>query len=163
MRFEPIRKPDARDADEFSRRARRSGPDSGIEDLLLRVARAAGGETAGASGEAIDAAEAAFGVPFPEAYRRFLEVAGAPSKSAPWRGLWRVDELVSLNRSLPVFRWFGGLVGIGNEGFIVTALDYRGGGDPPIVSVGLSSSDPADVTLLAETFEEWLALGLPRA
>ncbi|MGH7152082.1 MAG: SMI1/KNR4 family protein, partial [Planctomycetota bacterium] len=110
----------------------------------------------------IAAAEAELGVPFPAAYRRFLLLAGGANRAPAWRGLWRIDELVSLNRSLPVFRGFGGLLGVGNEGFLVYALDYRAGAeDPPLVSVGLSSSDPSDVSRLAERFEDWLEETLP--
>ncbi len=133
-----------------------------IEALLERLLRAAGAGALGANEEEVAAAEAELGVPFPAAYRRFLLLAGGASRAPAWRGLWRVDELVSLNRSLPVFRWFGGLLGIGNEGFLVYALDYRAGAEePPLVSVGLSSSDPSDVAPVAERFADWLGETLP--
>ena len=133
-----------------------------IEALLEALRRAAGEGARGSSQEEVAAAEAELGVPFPAAYRRFLLLAGGASRTPAWRGLWRIDDLVSLNRSLPFFRWFGGLLGVGNEGFLVYALDYRAGGEePPLVSVGLSSSDPSDVTRLAERFADWLGETLP--
>lgn len=130
--------------------------------VVEALGRAAGGATRGSSEEEVAAAEAELGVPFPAGYRRFLLLAGGTSRSPAWRGLWRIDEIVSLNRSLPVFQWFGGLLGVGNEGFLVYALDYRAGGEaPPLVSVGLSSSDPSDVSILAPRFEDWLEGTLP--
>ena len=53
-----------------------------------------------------------------------------------------------------------GLIGIGNEGFIVYALDFRNVFPVP-VTVGLSSSDWEDVTPLADSFAEWLEGTLP--
>ena len=40
--------------------------------------------------------------------------------------------------------------------FLVIALDYREGPVPCVVSVGLSSSEPSDVSVEADTFDEWL-------
>jgi len=135
-----------------------------MEALLEALGRAAGEAARGSSEEEVAAAEADLGVPFPAGYRRFLLHAGGASRAPAWRGLWRIDEVVSLNRSLPVFRWFGGLLGVGNEGFLVYALDYRAAAEePPLVSVGLSSSDPSDVEPLAGRFEDWLAETLPSA
>ncbi len=106
---------------------------------------------------AVAAAEEALGVIFPSDYRSFLLATGRPSQRDPWFGLWRVDELVSLNQHLAVFRWYPGLVGIGScGGFLVYALDYRVSPVPRVVSVGLSSSEPADVNAEADSFEEWL-------
>lgn len=104
----------------------------------------------------VERVERELGVRFPPDYRTFLLLAGGPATGKGWSGCWRLDELVSLNRELPIFRWFGGLVGIGNEGFIVTALDYRDGEPPCVVRLGLSSSDEEDVTREAETFVEWM-------
>lgn len=106
--------------------------------------------------EAVAEAEKAVRVRFPPDYRAFLLEAGGGAGGPGWRGLWRVGEIASLNRHLPVFQWFGGVIGIGNEGFTVTALDYRRGGPPIVVSLGLSSSDEGDVTPEARSFEEWV-------
>lgn len=106
---------------------------------------------------AVAAAEEALGVIFPPDYRRFLLATGRPSQREPWFGLWRVDELVNLNLHLPVFRWYPGLVGIAScGGFLVFALDYRESPVPRVVSVGLSSSEPSDVSAEEDTFDEWL-------
>ena len=103
----------------------------------------------------VDAAEMYIGFMLPPAYREFLIAAGK-TEAPTWRGLWNLQEMVSLNRSLPLFRWFEGLVGIGNEGFMVVALNYRAQ-EPTVVTMGMSSSDWAEVVTEAESFEEWLA------
>ena len=108
----------------------------------------------------ISASEHDLGIRFPPDYRTFLQAAGGKSKQKLWRGLWPVADLVSLNRTMPLFQWFGGLIGIGNEGFIVYALDFRNVFPVP-VTVGLSSSDWEDVTPLADSFAEWLEETLP--
>lgn len=105
---------------------------------------------------AVAALEEQLRVPFPADYRAYLLEAGAPAPSGAWRGLWNVTEVANLNRHLPVFQWFGGLIGIGNEGFSVWAHDYRRGMPPSVVTLGLSSSDWEDVTQEARTFEDWL-------
>lgn len=107
----------------------------------------------------VGAIEIELGVSLPADYRVFLlEMGGGGMR---WRGLWDVEEIVPMNRSMPVFRWFRGIVGIGNEGFMVYALDYRRPGPPPVVTVGLSSSDPDDVQKEADSFLEWLEGTLP--
>jgi hypothetical protein len=106
----------------------------------------------------VGAVEADLGIEFPADYRAFLLETGA----ARWRGLWGVDEIVSLNRTMPVFRAFRGIVGIGSEGFFVVAFDFRGPGLPPLISVGLSSSDPDDIQKEADSFLEWLETTLPK-
>jgi len=111
---------------------------------------------------AISAAEIDLGVTLPSDYRAFLTEAGGSIAGDRWRGLWTVAEVVSLNRHMPVFRWFKGLVGIGNEGFLVYAIDFREPGPPPVVSVGLSSSDPEDIQREANSFLEWLEETLPK-
>ncbi len=162
MSFRPDRTPEEAARELAGRRLPSPREEARIEALLEQVLRAAGGSARGASARDVDAAEADLGVPLPAAYRRFLLLVGGASRAPAWRGLWQIDELLSLNRSLPVFRWFGGLVGVGNEGFLVYALDYRAGAEePPLVSVGLSSSDPSDVAPLAERFEDWLEETLP--
>ncbi len=53
-----------------------------------------------------------------------------------------------------------GLFGIGNDGFLVYAFDFRGAG-PVVASLGLSSSLWDDVVTDADTFSEWLERRLP--
>ncbi|HET6202441.1 MAG TPA: SMI1/KNR4 family protein [Planctomycetota bacterium] len=162
MRFRPQRSPEEAREELSERRLPSPREEARVDALLEGLVRAGGEGIRGASEAAVEAAEGELGVPFPASYRRFLLLAGGASRAPGWRGLWRVDELVSLNRSLPLFQWFGGLVGVGNEGFLVYALDYRAEGEePPLVTLGLSSSDPADVTALAERFEDWLRETLP--
>ena len=49
---------------------------------------------------------------------------------------------------------------LGNDGFLVYALDYRE--SPPVISsLGLSSSVWEDVVVEADTFTEWLERRLP--
>jgi len=105
---------------------------------------------------AVRALEAELRVPLPPDYRAFLLEAGGASSRGIWRGLWKIDEIASLNKNLPVFQWFGGLIGFGNEGFSMYAFDYRRGPLPSVVMLGLSSSDWDDVTQEARTFEEWV-------
>lgn len=104
----------------------------------------------------IEMAELELGLRLPEEYRDFLLAEGVDPPAPTWRGLWCVDQLISLNRHFPVFRWFGGLVGIGNEGFLVLALDFRRPDLTPVVSLGLSSSDWRDVDREGASFVEWL-------
>ena len=129
-----------------------------LRELLDRL-RAAGWKPGSPVSLAeVDAAEMRLGCMLPPTYREFLVASGRANGSAShsWRGLWDVDQLVSLNKSLPLFQWFEGLIGIGNEGFMVLALNFR---EPtcPVVSLGMSCSLWDEVNLEAESFEEWLA------
>lgn len=161
MRYEPIERRESF----VEGLGRRPSPEfvegSRIEAVLHRVVAAIEAGVQGATEAEIAAVERSLGVPLPADHREFLRAAGGASTAPTWRGLWRVDELVSLNENLPLFRWFGGLVGFGNEGFVVYAFDYRRGPDPALVSLGLSSSDWADVSPLAPTFSDWLEGTLP--
>jgi hypothetical protein len=122
-----------------------------IERLLREAARKGWRSGVETSPAEIQRVEQELNVAFPEDYREFVRQGGLEG----FRGLWGPGDLVSLNRSMPVFKWFGGLVGIGNEGFNVYAYDFRS--NPPIVvAVGWSSSDWADVTREADTFAQWL-------
>ncbi|MBI2920081.1 MAG: SMI1/KNR4 family protein [Planctomycetes bacterium] len=124
---------------------------------LIEELRRTGASLGGICSEAaVRALEQELRVPFPPDYRAFLLEAGGPGARNPWRGLWRVDEVASLNRHLPVFQWFGGLFGIGNEGISVYALDYRRGMPPPVVLLAMSSSDWGDVMEEAASFETWV-------
>jgi hypothetical protein len=123
--------------------------------ILDRMKQA--GWTPGPSASELQVAdiEIELGVTFPPDYREFLMAAGGKPPKGAWRGLWHIDDLISLNTNLPLFRWFGGLVGFGNEGFTVYAFDFRRT-SPSVVSLGLSSSDWADAVPEADSFEEWL-------
>lgn len=131
-------------------------PATPIEELVRRMILA--GQLTGAPAEEADisAAEKALGVHFPHDYRTFLSAAGGKSPEKLWRSLWNVGDLVSLNRELPLFKWFPGIIGIGNEGFFVTAFDYRRGGPPWVVSLGLSISEESEIDKQADSFAEWL-------
>jgi hypothetical protein len=132
---------------------------SGIRKLIARATAAKWKPGAPGSPSDILKAETQLGITFPEDYRDYLAAGGLFQKNATPRGLWKLDEIVSLNRTMPIFRWFRGVVGIGNEGITVYGYDFR---DTPIlVSFALSASDWADVNEESKTFESWLqeALG----
>jgi hypothetical protein len=135
---------------------------SPIQTLLDRLRAAGWVAPPPAPEETVGEVEDSIGVPFPPDYRAFLLAAGGDPRESAWRGLWSLEQVRSLNRSMPIFQWFGGLVGIGNEGFVVYALDYRGEGSPPVVSLGLSASDPAEIEIEAASFSDWLEGTLPR-
>lgn len=124
-----------------------------MQDLVRRIEN--GKRCVEAPPATVDALEMQLGIPLPSDYRAFLRLAGG-EHSPSWRGLWRVHEVASLNQHLPVFQWFQGLIGFGNEGFVVYAFDYRRGPRPTVATVGLSCSEPEDVNTEADTFEEWL-------
>ncbi len=157
MTFWPFRKRAAESVDLATLSAQER-----IERALARLEAARWRPEGPSTPASVAAAEEALGVIFPADYRTFLLATGRPSQGPPWFGLWRVDELVNLNRHLPVFRWYPGLVGIANcGGFLVFALDYRERSVPHVVSVGLSSSEQADVVSEGDTFVEWLERTLP--
>lgn len=131
-----------------------------VEGLIKRMAGTGWESRSGASLPDVEALERSLGVLLPADYRHFLLQAGGP-KAPSWRGLWRVHEVVSLNQHLPVFQWYRGLIGFGNEGFAVYAFDYRNGAQPTVATLGLSSSEPEDVQTEAESFAEWLERTLP--
>ncbi|MBI2192499.1 MAG: SMI1/KNR4 family protein [Planctomycetes bacterium] len=132
-----------------------------IHELVERLTRTGWKAGPAASVEEVDWAELELGVSFPSDYREFLLAVGGRSSLEPWRGLFRIDELVSLNQSMPVFQSFQGMIGVGNEGFVVYALDYSRRVPPLLVSFGLSSSDWSDVQVEADHFAEWLERTLP--
>lgn len=105
--------------------------------------------------------ETELSVHFPDDYKVFHELTGGAGRDSrnAWRGLWPIEHLVDLNRRYPVFKWFPGLVGFANEGFILYAFDFRQR-PPTIVSLGLSSSDWGDVDTDSLTFSDWLETSL---
>jgi SMI1/KNR4 family protein SUKH-1 len=116
-----------------------------------------------AAEEAIVRVETEFDVSLPGDYRVYLQTAGGGDSLAPesYTGLWPVKVLAVFNRRYRIPWNFPGLFGIGNDGFLVYVLDFRGE-SPVIASLGMSSSIWDDVVTDADTFSEWLERRLPR-
>lgn len=134
-----------------------------IEDVLRRMI-ARGWKPGGPAEEAaIDRVEAEFDVTLPADYRVYLRTAGGGESTAPesYTGLWPLKGLAVFNRRYRIPWNFPGLFGIGNDGFLVYAVDFRAG-PPVIASLGLSSSVWDDVVTETDTFTEWLERRLPR-
>jgi SMI1 / KNR4 family (SUKH-1) len=131
-----------------------------VKQLIKRLAGAGFVSNSEASLLDVEALEQQLGVLLPPDNRELLLQVGGP-KAPSWRGLWRVHEVASLNHHLPVFQWYPGVIGFGNEGFVVYAFDYRRGPQPTVATLGLSSSEPEDVQAEAESFAEWLERTLP--
>ena len=102
--------------------------------------------------------------PLPADYRAFLLSFGGGEPGAPeaWRGLWRLDDLWTLNRRYRLPENFPGLLAIGNQAFMLYALDLNDPDATPLVSLGLSSSVWEDVLKEADSFTEWLDAVVPR-
>ena len=102
--------------------------------------------------------------PLPEDYRAFLLAFGGGEPGAPeaWRGLWRLEDLWTLNQRYRVPDNFPGLLAIGNQAFMLYALDLNDPDLTPLVSLGLSSSLWEDVLKEADSFAEWLDANVPR-
>lgn len=133
-----------------------------VEDILARM-MGRGWKPGGPGNEAaIAAIESEFKVAFPPDYRTFLRAAGGGEATAPesYTGLWPLKIIPVFNRHYKIPWNFPGLLGIGNDGFLVYALDYRDG-IPVVSSLGLSSSIWDDVVEDATTFAEWLERRLP--
>jgi hypothetical protein len=125
---------------------------------ILDLLRAKGLRAGGPSSEAdILRLEKTFDLTWPEDYREYLRAAGGGPASAPEAitGLWPLASIAVFNRSYRIPWNFPGLVGIGNDGFLVYAFDFRS--SPPVIaSLGLTSSIWEDVVTDADTFSEWL-------
>ena len=132
-------------------------PMASIQDVMRRML-AQGWKPGGpATPEQIAGLESAFDLHLPDDYREYLRAAGGAESLAPedYTGLWPVGAVTVFNRRYRIPWNFPGLFGIGNDGFLVYALDYRS--DPPVVaSLGMSSSVWADVVTETDTFTEWL-------
>jgi hypothetical protein len=104
------------------------------------------------------------GARLPEDYRSFLLSCGGgePGALEAWRGLWRLGDIMSMNRGYRVQENFPGLLAIGNQAYMVYALDLREPGEAPLVSLGLSSSLWEDVLREADSFTEWMDERVPR-
>lgn len=106
--------------------------------------------------------EREFDVTLPPDYREYLLAVGGGESTAPeaYTGLWPVAAIRIFNRHYRIPWNFPGLIGIGNDGFLVYALDYRPS-EPVVCSLGLSSSVWEDVVTETDTFCEWLERRLP--
>jgi hypothetical protein len=125
---------------------------------ILQALRKRGWRPGGAvPEEAVRGLEKDFDVTLPADYRGYLLEAGGGDSLAPEAvtGLWPLKVLSIFNRRYRIPWNFPGLFGIGNDGFLVYALDFRS--RPPVIaSLGLSSSVWNDVVTDADTFVEWL-------
>ncbi len=132
-------------------------------DALLKAMLAKGWRPGGpASEEAVSRLEDEFDLTLPADYRGYLLAAGGGESTAPqaYTGLWPIKAIPVFNRRYRIPWNFHGLFGIGNDGFLVYAFDFRGE-TPVIASLGLSSSVWDDVVTEADTFVEWLERRLP--
>jgi hypothetical protein len=133
-----------------------------MDDLLKRMLQK-GWKPGGPADEAsIAQIEKEFDVSFPADYRAYLAAAGGGETMAPaaYTGLLPVKILALFNRRYR-YPWnFPGLFAIGNDGFLVYVLDYRGGA-PVVASIGMSSSVWDDVVTETDTFAEWLERRIP--
>lgn len=102
--------------------------------------------------------------PLPADYRAFLLTFGGGERGAfeAWRGLWRMEDLWTLNERYRLPANFPGLLAIGNQAFMLYALDLNDPDRTPLVSLGLSSSLWEDVLIEADSFVEWLDANVPR-
>jgi hypothetical protein len=135
---------------------------SRVEDLMKRM-RDRGWKPGGPAGEeAVARVEKEFDVSFPPDYRAYLVAAGGGETTAPeaYTGLLPVKILSMFNRSYRIPWNFPGLFAIGNDGFLVYVIDYRGP-SPVIASIGMSSSVWEDVVTETDTFAEWLERRIP--
>jgi len=100
----------------------------------------------------------------PADYRSFLLTFGGGEPNSPdaWRGLWRIEELWTLNVRYRVPGNFPGLLAIGNQAFMLYALDLNDPDRTPLVSLGLSSSLWDDVLKEADSFAEWMDAIVPK-
>jgi hypothetical protein len=133
-----------------------------MEDLMKRM-RERGWKPGAPAGEAVVAqVEKEFDITFPADYRAYLVAAGGGETTAPeaYTGLLPVKILSMFNRSYRIPWNFPGLFAIGNDGFLVYVIDYRGP-SPVIASIGMSSSVWEDVVTETDTFAEWLERRIP--
>ncbi len=128
-----------------------------IRDVLRRLG-ARGWKPGGPAAEVdILRLEKEFDLAWPADYRAYLLEAGGGPATSPESitGLWPLSLISPFNRTYRSPWNFPGLVGIGNDGFLVYAYDFRGP-SPVIASLGMSSSLWDDVVTDADTFTEWL-------
>ena len=133
-----------------------------MEELMRRM-RERGWKPGGPAPEGeVARVEGEFDVTFPADYRAYLVAAGGGDTMAPeaFTGLLPVKILPTFNRGYRIPWNFPGLFAIGNDGFLVYLIDYRGP-EPVIASLGMSSSVWEDVVTETDTFAEWLERRLP--
>lgn len=102
--------------------------------------------------------------PLPPDYRDFLLTFGGGEAGAfeAWRGLWRIEDLWTLNERYHLPDNFPGLLAIGNQAFMMYALNLHDPDRAPLVSLGFSSSLWDDVLEEADSFAEWMDNHVPR-
>ena len=102
--------------------------------------------------------------PLPADYRDFLLTFGGGESGAfeAWRGLWRIEDLWTLNERYHLPHNFPGLLAIGNQAFMMYALNLHDPDRAPLVSLGFSSSLWDDVLVEADSFAEWMDNHVPR-
>jgi hypothetical protein len=134
----------------------------GVDDLMKRMRERGWVPGGPAPEDAVARVEKEFDVSFPADYRAYLRAAGGGDTMAPaaYTGLLPVKILSLFNRSYRIPWNFPGLFAIGNDGFLVYVLDYRGGA-PVVASIGMSSSVWDDVVTETDTFAEWLERRIP--
>ena len=133
-------------------------------DALMKLMRERGWKPGGPASEAeVAQVEKEYDITFPADYRSYLLAAGGGDTRAPesFTGLLPVKILSLFNRSYRIPWNFPGLFAIGNDGFLVYVLDYRGP-SPVVASIGMSSSVWEDVVTETDTFAEWLERRIPR-
>jgi len=133
-----------------------------VEELMRRM-RERGWKPGGPAPEGeVARVEREFDVTFPADYRAYLVAAGGGDTMAPeaFTGLLPVKILPTFNRGYRIPWNFPGLFAIGNDGFLVYVIDYRGP-EPVIASLGMSSSVWEDVVTETDTFAEWLERRIP--
>jgi hypothetical protein len=133
-----------------------------VEDILQRMIARGWKPGRPANEEEIVQVETEFDVSLPGDYRVYLKTAGGGESTAPesYTGLWSLRALPLFNRRYRIPWNFPGLLGIGNDGFLVYVIDFRGE-TSVIASLGLSSSIWDDVVTETDTFAEWLERRLP--
>jgi hypothetical protein len=102
--------------------------------------------------------------PLPPDYRNFLLTfgGGETGELEAWRSLWRIENLWGLNERYKLPVNFPGLLAIGNQAFMVYAINLSDPDRTPLVSLGLSSSLWEDVLVEADSFAEWMDNHVPR-
>lgn len=134
-----------------------------IDDVMQRMVRKGFKPGASATEVQVRTLEKHTGA-LPEDYRAFLLTFGGGETGSPyaWRGLWRIEDLWSLNVRYRLPENFPGLLAIGNQAFMLYALDLNDPDRTALVSLGLSSSLWEDVLKEADSFTEWLDAIVPR-
>ena len=134
-----------------------------IDDVMQRMVRKGFRPGSSATEVQVRTLEKRTG-PLPEDYRAFLLTFGGGESGSPyaWKGLWRIEDLWTLNVRYRLPDNFPGLFAIGNQAFMLYALDLNNPDQPPLVSLGLSSSLWEDVLKEADSFAEWLDAIVPK-